>query len=168
MFLNRIALKREAVPSFQEYPFDVPAVRRLQTLKITSPVTFFALVLHRLHGNGLYLFDEPEAVLPPTRQLSLLVAMHQRVKARSQFIIATHSPILLGYPCATIYEFGEHGLRAAAAGSPAHAIGSASAPGGAAGAGAPGGRGPDPAQGRSGIRSAAGAQGGLVARSDRR
>jgi predicted ATPase len=74
--------------------------------------SFLALVLHRLHGNGLYLFDEPEAALSPTRQLSLLVAMQQLVKAKSQFIIATHSPILLGYPGATIYEFGEDGIRA--------------------------------------------------------
>jgi predicted ATPase len=74
--------------------------------------SFLALVLHRLHGNGLYLFDEPEAALSPTRQLSLLVAMQQLVKAKSQFIIATHSPILLGYPGAKIHEFGEDGIRA--------------------------------------------------------
>ena len=68
---------------------------------------FLALVVERLRGNGVYLFDEPEAALSPTRQLSLLAAMHRLVGARSQFIIATHSPILLGYPGATIYRFGE-------------------------------------------------------------
>jgi predicted ATPase len=67
---------------------------------------FLALVLHRLRGNGLYLFDEPEAALSPMRQLALLAAMRQLVEKRSQFIIATHSPLLLAYPDATIYLFG--------------------------------------------------------------
>lgn len=66
---------------------------------------------HRLRGNGLYLFDEPEAALSPSRQLSLLAAIHQLVATGSQFIIATHSPILMGYPGATIYEFREKGIR---------------------------------------------------------
>jgi predicted ATPase len=76
--------------------------------------SFMALVLHRLRGNGLYLFDEPEAALSPTRQLSLLAAMHQLVASGSQFIIATHSPILLGYPDATIYDFNDAGVRTVA------------------------------------------------------
>lgn len=70
--------------------------------------SFLALVLHRLRGNGLYFFDEPEAALSPARQLALLAAMHQLVAKRSQFVIATHAPILLGYPGATIYLFGSH------------------------------------------------------------
>ena len=73
--------------------------------------SFLALVLHRLRGNGLYLFDEPEAALSPARQLALLAAMHRLVERNSQFIIATHSPILLGYPGATIYLFAESELR---------------------------------------------------------
>ena len=72
--------------------------------------SFLALVLHRLRGNGLYLFDEPEAALSPARQLALLAAMHRLVEHNSQFIIATHSPILLGYPGATIYLFAEKKL----------------------------------------------------------
>ncbi len=70
--------------------------------------SFLALVLHRLRGNGFYLFDEPEAALSPARQLALMAAMHRLVQRNSQFIVATHSPILLGYPGATIYDFGEH------------------------------------------------------------
>jgi predicted ATPase len=66
---------------------------------------FLALVLHRLRGNGFYLFDEPEAALSPNRQLALLAAMAQLVARRSQFIVATHSPILMAYPGATIYSF---------------------------------------------------------------
>jgi predicted ATPase len=67
--------------------------------------SFMALVLHRLGAKGLYLFDEPEAALSPTRQMSLLAAMHGLVEQGSQFFVATHSPILLGYPGATIYLF---------------------------------------------------------------
>jgi predicted ATPase len=65
--------------------------------------SFFALFMNRLGGNGLYLLDEPEAALSPTRQLSFLTRMHQLVAAGSQFIIATHSPILMAYPDAAIY-----------------------------------------------------------------
>ena len=72
--------------------------------------SFLSLVLHRLRGNGLYLFDEPEAALSPTRQLALLAAMHRLVQRNSQFIVATHSPILLGYPGATIHLFTERAL----------------------------------------------------------
>jgi predicted ATPase len=68
--------------------------------------SFMALVLHRLQGNGLYLFDEPEAALSPTRQLSIMVAMQELVERGSQFVIATHAPILLGYPGAEILHFG--------------------------------------------------------------
>jgi predicted ATPase len=72
--------------------------------------SFMALVLNRLKGKGLYLFDEPEAALSPTRQLSLMAAMHDLVKRDSQFVIATHSPILLGYPGAAILQFGDGGI----------------------------------------------------------
>jgi len=72
--------------------------------------SFFALFDNRFGGEGLYILDEPEAALSPTRQLSFLAKMHELVLARSQFIIATHSPILLGYPNAWIYQASEHGL----------------------------------------------------------
>jgi predicted ATPase len=72
---------------------------------------FLALVLQRLRGNGFYLFDEPEAALSPNRQLALLAAMGQLVAKRSQFIIATHSPIIMAYPGATIYLFGDEAPR---------------------------------------------------------
>lgn len=72
---------------------------------------FLALLTNRLQGDGLYLFDEPESALSPQRQLSLLTLLHRLVYHRSQLVIATHSPILLAYPHARIYEFGEHGIR---------------------------------------------------------
>jgi predicted ATPase len=66
---------------------------------------FMALVLNRLKGKGLYFFDEPESALSPTRQLSLMAAMQNLVDKGSQFVIATHSPILLGFPGAEILLF---------------------------------------------------------------
>lgn len=72
--------------------------------------SFFALFDNRFIGDGLYIIYEPEAALSPTRQLSFLARMHELVLARSQLIIATHSPILLGYPNAWIYQVSETGL----------------------------------------------------------
>lgn len=65
--------------------------------------SFMALLLNRFGGHGLYILDEPEAALSPTRQLAVLRRMHQLVEEDSQFIIATHSPILMAYPGARIY-----------------------------------------------------------------
>ncbi len=70
--------------------------------------SFLALFLHRLKGTkpGLYLLDEPEAALSPTRQLALLrILWDHAQRGTSQFIVATHSPILLGYPGARILSF---------------------------------------------------------------
>ena len=72
--------------------------------------SFLALLGNRLRGKGLYIFDEPEAALSPTRQMAMLVRMHDLIAAESQFIIATHSPILMAYPDAWIYQLGAHGL----------------------------------------------------------
>lgn len=72
--------------------------------------SFFDLFENRFEGNGLYIMDEPEAALSPSRQLSFLARLHQLVNAQSQFIIATHSPIILGYPDAWIYQASAHGL----------------------------------------------------------
>jgi len=72
--------------------------------------SFLALVLNRFGPEGLYLLDEPEAALSPARQLTLLARMHQLVQQGSQFIIATHSPILMAYPDAEILGLGENGL----------------------------------------------------------
>ncbi|MBV8776457.1 MAG: AAA family ATPase [Alphaproteobacteria bacterium] len=65
--------------------------------------SFFALFLNRLRGPGFYVFDEPEAALSPSRQLAFLSRLHELVQGGSQFIIATHSPILMAYPQAAIY-----------------------------------------------------------------
>lgn len=72
--------------------------------------SFFALIENRFTGQGLYILDEPEAALSPNRQLTFLSRMHELIAQRSQFIIATHSPIILGYPDAWIYQTTPRGL----------------------------------------------------------
>lgn len=72
--------------------------------------SFLALVQNRFRGNGLYILDEPEAALSPSRQMTLLVEINRLVKENSQFIIATHSPILLAFPEAEIYQTTENGI----------------------------------------------------------
>lgn len=72
--------------------------------------SFMAVLSHKLHGRGLYILDEPEAALSPSRQLTALVEIHRLVQAESQFIIATHSPILMSYPNSRILRIGEAGL----------------------------------------------------------
>ena len=74
--------------------------------------SFLALVQNRFGGEGLYLLDEPEAALSPSRLLTLMGEMDQLVKADSQFVVATHSPILMAFPKARIYELSETGIRA--------------------------------------------------------
>ncbi|GAB5544669.1 MAG: AAA family ATPase [Sandaracinaceae bacterium] len=208
-FVRGVRLERERVPDFGRYPFDIPAVRDLETLDLDPGVTFFigengsgkstlleaiAIILglnpeggsqnftlaerpseselhrymtpirshrrprrrfflraeslfnvateverlgligdmalgwealhERSHGEaflwllrdrflpgGLYLLDEPEAALSPKRQLAMLTRMHDLVNGGSQLLIATHSPILMAYPGACIYELDEEGLK---------------------------------------------------------
>ena len=74
--------------------------------------SFLALVKNRFGGEGLYLLDEPEAALSPSRLLTLLCEMRRLVERDSQFLIATHSPILMAYPGARLYQLGEEGVRA--------------------------------------------------------
>jgi predicted ATPase len=198
-FLVSAKLLRERVPSFEEYPFSLPAVRNLKSLDFKSPVTFLigengagkstlleaiavawgfnpeggsrnfnfstrathsplhaalrliksprrvkdgyflraesfynvatqveelevtgygdrslhaqshgesfmTLLTTRFRGDGFYLLDEPEAALSPTRQLAMLVRVRDLVEDGSQFLIATHSPILMAYPGARILQ----------------------------------------------------------------
>lgn len=72
--------------------------------------SFLDLVAHRFGPHGLYLLDEPEAALSAHGQLQLLVRIHDLVAAGSQFVLATHSPLLMAYPGATLYEFGAGGI----------------------------------------------------------
>jgi predicted ATPase len=73
--------------------------------------SFLRLFRSRFVPGGLYLLDEPEAPLSPQSQLGLIAMLKDMVAERSQFIIATHSPILLAFPDATIYSFDEQPAR---------------------------------------------------------
>ena len=72
--------------------------------------SFLSLVLERFGPRGLYILDEPEAALSVHGQLALMRRMSELVALESQFVVATHSPILLGYPDAAIFEFSESGI----------------------------------------------------------
>lgn len=72
--------------------------------------SFFSTFVHRFGGNGLYILDEPEAALSPLRQMAMLTRIHELVQQNSQFIIATHSPILMAYPDAQIYNLTPSGI----------------------------------------------------------
>jgi predicted ATPase len=73
--------------------------------------SFFALFMNRLGAKGFFILDEPEAALSPSRQLAFLSRMHDLVRRGSQFVIATHSPILMAYPDAAIYQLGDGAAR---------------------------------------------------------
>jgi predicted ATPase len=73
--------------------------------------SFFSLLQARFRGDGFYVLDEPEAALSPSRQLALLARLHQLVHLGSQFVIATHSPILMAYPDARLLELSQNGIR---------------------------------------------------------
>jgi predicted ATPase len=79
-------------------------------LHLRSHGEAFMDLLLNFRGDGFYLLDEPEAALSPSRQLAALSAIHQLVCGGSQFIIATHSPILLAYPNAKILCFDGSGI----------------------------------------------------------
>lgn len=72
--------------------------------------SIMAVMMNRFGGDGFYILDEPEAALSPSRQLVMLGCLHELVKKRSQFLIATHSPMLMAYPDAWIYQISAHGI----------------------------------------------------------
>jgi predicted ATPase len=73
--------------------------------------SFLDIAINRFGPRGFYVLDEPEAALSVRGQLALLARMHELVREDSQFVIATHSPILLGYPDAAILMLDEDGIR---------------------------------------------------------
>ena len=73
--------------------------------------SFLGLFESRMGAESLWFMDEPEAPLSFRGQLALLAMLHDLVKAGSQFVVATHSPVLLALPGATIYEFGDAGVQ---------------------------------------------------------
>lgn len=72
--------------------------------------SFLSIVKNRFGGNGLYILDEPEAALSPMKLLTLMAEINNLVKNNSQFIIATHSPILMAFPDSNILQFSKDGI----------------------------------------------------------
>ena len=73
--------------------------------------SFMSIMQNRFAGKGLYVLDEPEAALSPSRQLAMLALVKRLVDDESQFIISTHSPILMAYPGAQVFELTENGMQ---------------------------------------------------------
>lgn len=90
----------------EEYTRDTP-VPSEELHKRSHGESFLTIAQTQFRQNGLYLLDEPEAALSPQRQLTLLMELNRCAKQESQFIIVTHSPILLGLPGAEILTFDE-------------------------------------------------------------
>jgi predicted ATPase len=76
--------------------------------------SFLTVLLRRFGADGLYILDEPEAALSTQNCLTFLARAHQLIEDGSQLIVATHSPLILSYPDALIYECDERGLNAIA------------------------------------------------------
>lgn len=79
--------------------------------KVSHGESFLNTFLNRLGKNGVYILDEPEAALSPTSIFRLMIRMKELIEQNSQFIIATHSPLLLAYPGADILMVDEEGIR---------------------------------------------------------
>jgi predicted ATPase len=109
---NRFFLRAESVFNFATYaetnPLEDVYTRELH--ERSHGESFLDIAVARLGPAGFYLFDEPEAALSVRGQLALLVRIDDLVRADSQFIIATHSPILIGYPRATILRLDQDGI----------------------------------------------------------
>ncbi len=92
--------------------FDAAGLYGVDTLtKLSHGEAYLNLFSNRLEQGGLYIFDEPEAALSPSRQIEFLRLLRARELARdSQFIIATHSPLVMAYPGATLLHLTESGL----------------------------------------------------------
>ena len=73
--------------------------------------SFMSLALNRFRGNSIFFLDEPESALSPSRQMTLIARIHELVEDGSQFVIATHSPILMAYPHAEIVVLAEDGAK---------------------------------------------------------
>ncbi len=93
------------VASWEEEYARMGGVPSLELHHESHGESFLAIVQKNFKKNGLYILDEPEAALSPQRQLTLLIEISRLAKENAQFIIVTHSPILLGIPDAEILSF---------------------------------------------------------------
>ncbi len=107
-------LRAESLYNAATYIDEVEATRNYGPVSLhhqSHGESFMAVVQNRFRGRGVYLLDEPEAALSPMRLLTLLAEIQRLTEMDSQFIIATHSPILMTFPGAEIMEFSSDGIR---------------------------------------------------------
>ena len=107
-------LRAESLYNAATYIDDVEATHNYGPVSLhhqSHGEGFMAIVQNRFSGRGVYLLDEPEAALSPMRLLTLMVEIQRLTELDSQFIIATHSPILMALPGADIMEFSPNGIR---------------------------------------------------------
>ena len=107
-------LRAESFYNVASYIDEIDAIRSYGGTSLheqSHGESFFSVFMNRFSGNGLYILDEPEAALSPMRQLSMLIRMHELIDEGAQFIIATHSPILMGYPDATMYSLHQEKIQ---------------------------------------------------------
>ncbi|WP_067618952.1 AAA family ATPase [Alicyclobacillus acidiphilus] len=109
--LHRIDADYEQRSTLAKQQAKLPYARALSEMRtlygddldaMSHGESFLQLFSSRIGGQGLFILDEPEAPLSPLRQLTLLHLVHEAVEQGSQFLIATHSPIVMAYPGATI------------------------------------------------------------------
>ena len=106
-------LRAESMYNVATHIDEVDAVRSYGGVSLheqSHGESFLAVVHNRFKGQGLYILDEPEAALSPMRILALMKEMDWLVKNGSQFIISTHSPILMTFPGARIFELTTDGI----------------------------------------------------------
>jgi predicted ATPase len=106
-------LRAESFYNFATYLDDVSDMRAYggRSLHGQSHGEAFLALFNNRFEQGIYLLDEPEAALSPQRQLSLLRIIHDlEAPGHAQFLIATHSPILMSYPGATVYSLDGAGI----------------------------------------------------------
>lgn len=114
--LKEIDLVNPNPNAFERQPYlnTLAAIKNLygsDLNELSHGQAFLSLFQSRLHPNGLYILDEPESPLTPQNQLSLLYMIHEQVKNGSQFLISTHSPVLMAYPNADIIEISKDRLQ---------------------------------------------------------
>jgi predicted ATPase len=108
---NSFFLRAESMFNFATFAGGMQDVFHRPLHEQSHGESFLDIAVNRLAPNGLYLLDEPEAALSLRGQLALMQRMHELLAHDCQFVIATHSPILLGFPDARIQLLDEVGIR---------------------------------------------------------
>jgi predicted ATPase len=106
--LKKVKLNPDKYPTRNHYPFNLDLFQKTHSITLNTPVTFFV----GENGSGKSTLDEPETALSPTSQLELLELLKEAGHSgQAQFIIASHSPILLACPGARILTFDDAPVR---------------------------------------------------------